>query len=194
VSLCNRVREDENFKRLSEKIIAVAAMPEGQERIEAECQCVSSCLESDGSGYKRFDKEMLLRLAASKEASVFFSFHVAPDQEYRMINNPLCGFLPVWSRREVDLIEKLLHNRPQVLFAPYQTRFSKIPQSYLDIAFNSCWFHEKIVGRFLELDERIQHHRNISVEIRDLFHSWLKARTELGSPLIASRKVNEGDD
>ncbi|MDR1233353.1 MAG: hypothetical protein LBJ75_03810 [Puniceicoccales bacterium] len=158
------------------QIISIGTMPQGQERIEAECECVSNCFKTSNDGLGRIGRGSLIRWVQNKEASVFFSFHITPTHDWRAIADRVCDMLPLCSR-DIWIIEMLLRNNPGVLFTPYPSRYSTKPVSYLDRAFNSCCRNQQLIGYLVDLDERIQGGKNISPETKEQYHEWIQSRT-----------------
>jgi hypothetical protein len=158
------------------QIISVGAMPQGQARIEAECECISKCLETSNDGLGHIDRRKLVQWAQSKEASVLFSFHITPTHGRRAIIDRVCNMLPLLSSSDVWMIEMLLRNNPGALFTPYQSNSGK-PVNYLDRAFNSCFGDQRLIGCLVDLDARIQGDRSISPETKEQYHEWIQSRT-----------------
>jgi hypothetical protein len=124
------------------QIISIGTLPQGQERIEAECESVSKCLETSNDGFGHVDRRKLVQWVQNKEASAFFSFHITPTHDHRTIVGRVRDMLPLCSS-DIWMIEMLLRNNPGALFTPYWLHPSK-PVNYLDRAFNSCFGDQRL--------------------------------------------------
>jgi hypothetical protein len=161
---------------MTERILAIDSMSSGPERIEAECKCVADCIVTSKSGIKVIDKRRLAEFLEMKETCCFFSFHIFPECGCRVISNRICDFLPILAQKDVRAMEGLLCKRPEVLFTPYPSEFSSIAVSYLDRAWNSCYYDSEIVDLFLKLARKIQTKRDVPQEVSTKFQTWIWSR------------------
>jgi hypothetical protein len=117
----------------------------------------------------------LVQWVQNEEASVFFSFHVTPTHNRRVIADRVCDMLPL-SPPDIWIIERLLRNNPEALFTPYQLGHSTKFTSYLDRAFDFGCGEKRLIFHLMVLDERIQRDRDISPETKKQYHAWIQSR------------------